>query len=105
MTARAKGLKERVVILKHAFRNALLPVITVIGLQFPLVVGGAVLTEVVFGWHGLGQLYISSIASRDYPVIVTTTLLFALGVVIINLIVDLTYSIIDPRVKYEKVVS
>lgn len=105
MTARAKGLKERVVILKHAFRNALLPVVTVIGLQFPLVVGGAVLTEVVFGWHGLGQLYISSITARDYPVIVTTTLLFALGVVVINLIVDLLYSFIDPRVKYEKVAT
>jgi peptide/nickel transport system permease protein len=105
MTARAKGLKERVVILKHAFRNALLPVVTVIGLQFPLVVGGAVLTEVVFGWHGLGQLYISSITARDYPVIVTTTLLFALGVVVINLIVDLLYSVIDPRVKYERVAT
>jgi peptide/nickel transport system permease protein len=105
MTARAKGLKERVVILKHAFRNALLPVVTVIGLQFPLVVGGAVLTEVVFGWHGLGQLYISSITARDYPVIVTTTLLFALGVVVINLVVDVLYSVIDPRVKYEKVAT
>lgn len=103
MTARAKGLTEKVVILKHAFRNALLPVVTVVGLQFPLIVGGAVLTEVVFGWHGLGQLYISSIAARDYPVIVTTTLLFAFGVVLINLIVDLLYSVIDPRVKYERV--
>ena len=103
MTARAKGLAEKVVILKHAFRNALLPVVTVVGLQFPLIVGGAVLTEVVFGWHGLGQLYISSIAARDYPVIVTTTLLFACGVVVINLIVDLLYSVIDPRVKYERV--
>lgn len=103
MTARAKGLKEKVVILKHAFRNALLPVVTVIGLQFPLIVGGAVITEAVFGWHGLGQLYISSIASRDYPVIVTTTLLFSLGVVVINLVVDLLYSVIDPRVEYEKV--
>lgn len=105
MTARAKGLTEKVVILKHAFRNAMLPVITVIGLQFPLIVGGAVLTEVVFGWHGLGQLYISSITARDYPVIVTTTLLFALGVVVINLIVDLLYAVIDPRVKYEKVAA
>jgi peptide/nickel transport system permease protein len=105
MTARAKGLTERVVILKHAFRNALLPVVTVIGLQFPLIVGGAVLTEVVFGWHGLGQLYISSIAARDYPVIVTTTLIFAVGVVVINLVVDLLYSVIDPRVRYEKVAA
>jgi ABC-type dipeptide/oligopeptide/nickel transport system permease component len=103
MTARAKGLTERVVILKHAFRNALLPVVTVIGVQFPIIVGGAVLTEVVFGWHGLGQLYITSIAARDYPVIVTTTLLFALGVVVINLVVDLLYVVIDPRVKYERV--
>lgn len=105
MTARAKGLTERVVILKHAFRNALLPVITVVGLQFPLIVGGAVITEAVFGWHGLGQLYISSIASRDYPVIVTTTLIFAFGVVVINLIVDLLYSVIDPRVEFEKVTA
>ena len=103
MTARSKGLSEKAVVLKHAFRNALLPIITVVGLQFPIIVGGAVLTEVVFGWHGLGQLYISSIAARDYPVIVTTTLLFAFGVVVINLIVDLLYAVVDPRVKYEKV--
>ncbi len=103
MTARAKGLSERVVILKHAFRNALLPVVTVIGLQFPLVVGGAVITEQVFGWYGLGQLYIRSIAARDYPVIVTTTLLFTIGVVVTNLVVDILYTYIDPRVKYEKV--
>lgn len=103
MTARAKGLSERVVILKHAFRNALLPVVTVIGLQFPLVVGGAVITEKVFGWYGLGQLYIRSITARDYPVIVTTTLLFTIGVVITNLVVDILYTYIDPRVRYEKV--
>jgi len=96
--ARSKGLSEKAIILKHAFRNALIPVITIIGFSFLLLVGGAVLTETVFGINGLGRIYVTSIQFRDYPVITATTLLYGFGVVIINLIVDLIYGWIDPRV-------
>ena len=96
--ARAKGLSERAVILKHALRNALIPVVTNVGLQFLLLVGGAVLTETVFGINGIGKLYIDAINYRDYPVVIALTLVYTGGVVIVNLIVDLLYSRIDPRV-------
>ncbi|HPR41691.1 MAG TPA: ABC transporter permease [Candidatus Methanofastidiosa archaeon] len=96
--ARSKGLSERVVILKHALRNALIPVVTNVGLQFLLLVGGAVLTETVFGINGIGKLYIDAINYRDYPVVIALTLIYTGGVVIINLFVDILYSKIDPRV-------
>ncbi|MBN1785999.1 MAG: ABC transporter permease [Candidatus Methanofastidiosa archaeon] len=96
--ARAKGLSERTVILKHALRNALIPVVTNVGLQFLLLVGGAVLTETVFGINGIGKLYIDAINYRDYPVVIALTLIYTGGVVIVNLLVDLLYSKIDPRV-------
>lgn len=96
--ARAKGLSERVVVLKHALRNALIPVVTNVGLQFLLLVGGAVLTETVFGINGIGKLYIDAINYRDYPVVIALTLIYTGGVVLINLIVDLLYAKIDPRV-------
>ena len=96
--ARAKGLSERTVILKHALRNALIPVITNVGLQFLLLVGGAVLTETVFGINGIGKLYIDAINFRDYPTVIALTLIYTGGVVVVNLIVDLLYARIDPRV-------
>ncbi|HHN81000.1 MAG TPA: ABC transporter permease [Methanomicrobia archaeon] len=96
--ARAKGLSERTVVLKHALRNALIPVVTNVGLQFLLLVGGAVLTETVFGINGIGKLYIDAINYRDYPVVIALTLIYTGGVVLINLIVDLLYAKIDPRV-------
>jgi peptide/nickel transport system permease protein len=96
--ARSKGLSERVIVLKHAFRNALIPVATILGFSFLLLVGGAALTERVFGINGLGAIYVSSIQFRDYPVITSTTLLYGFGVVLINLIVDIVYGWIDPRV-------
>ncbi|HID95905.1 MAG TPA: ABC transporter permease [Candidatus Latescibacteria bacterium] len=97
--ARAKGLPERVVILKHALRNALIPVVTLIGMQFLLIVGGVIITETVFGINGIGRLYVTSIQMRDYPVVIALTLIYAFGVVLINLLVDLTYGWIDPRVR------
>jgi len=99
-TARSKGLKEQVVIVKHALKNALIPIITVVGLQFGLLLGGAVLTETVFAWPGLGRLIVDSILARDYPVIQGTILIFGLLYILVNLVVDLLYAFIDPRIRY-----
>jgi peptide/nickel transport system permease protein len=99
-TARSKGLKEEAVIIRHALKNALIPVVTVIGLQFGGLLGGAVLTETVFSWPGIGRLLVESILARDYPVIQGSILVFALLFILVNLIVDLLYGLIDPRVRY-----
>lgn len=99
-TARAKGLAERVVLVQHALRNALLPLVTVVGLQFGTLLGGAVLTETVFGWPGLGQLLVDAIFSRDYPVVQGVVLTFATLFILVNLGVDLLYAYLDPRVRY-----
>jgi ABC-type dipeptide/oligopeptide/nickel transport system permease component len=100
-TARSKGLKERVVIVKHALKNALIPIITVVGLQFGLLLGGAVLTETVFAWPGIGRLIVDSILARDYPVIQGTILIFGLLYILVNLFVDMIYAFIDPRIRYD----
>ncbi len=100
-TARSKGLKEEVVIIKHALKNALIPIITVVGLQFGLLLGGAVLTETVFAWPGMGRLIVDSILARDYPVIQGTILIFGLLYILVNLIVDVLYAYIDPRIRYD----
>lgn len=100
-TARAKGLRERTVILRHALRNALIPIITVIGLRFGALLSGAVLTETVFAWPGLGRLMVDSVSARDYPVIQGAVLVLALAMVIINLVVDLLYGVVNPRIRYE----
>lgn len=99
-TARAKGLAERVVIYKHALRNALIPVVTVVGLEFGSLLGGAVLTETVFTINGMGRYMVLSIGFRDYPVVQGAVLIFALGFVLVNLVVDLTYAVVDPRIRY-----
>ncbi len=99
-TARAKGLPEQVVLYVHALRNALLPVITVVGLQFGTLLGGAVLTETVFGWPGIGQLLVDSIFARDYPTVQGITLTFAFLFILVNLAVDILYGYIDPRIHY-----
>ncbi len=99
-TARAKGLRPFAVIRKHAFKNSLLPVITVIGMSIPGLVGGAVVTEQVFSWPGVGSLMIQSIAARDYPVIMGITVLVATVVLIVNLITDIIYGVLDPRISY-----
>lgn len=100
-TARAKGLVERVVIFKHAMRNAMLPLVTVIGLQFGGLLGGAVLTETVFGLPGAGKFLVDSIFDRDYPVVQGFTLVIALIFVTVNLLVDISYAYLDPRVRLQ----
>lgn len=99
-TARAKGLRERTVILRHGFKNALLPVITVYGLQIGALLSGAVVTETVFAWPGIGRLAVSAIAGRDFPVIQGCLLVIATIFVLVNLIVDTLYALIDPRIHY-----
>jgi peptide/nickel transport system permease protein len=98
-TARAKGLNEWLVIGRHALKNGLIPIITVIGLDIPLLIGGAVVTEQIFQWPGIGQLTIQSIGSRDYPVLMAINLLSALFVIGANLLTDLAYLAVDPRIK------
>jgi peptide/nickel transport system permease protein/oligopeptide transport system permease protein len=100
-TARSKGLAERTVVVKHALKNALIPIVTVVGLQFGLLLGGAVLTETVFAWPGLGRLIVDSILARDYPVIQGAILIFGLLYILVNLAVDLLYAWIDPRIRYD----
>ena len=100
-TAWAKGLRERVVILRHTLKNALIPVVTVVGLQVPLMFGGTVIIEQIFSLPGIGRLLLGAIITRDTPVISGVTLLFAVALVLINLMVDLTYAYLDPRVHYK----
>lgn len=100
-TARAKGVPERHVLLKHVLPNAILPVITVAGLQFGYLLGGAVLTEHVFSWPGLGSLLLRAISERDYPVIQSAVLLAAVSFALVNLLVDLLYAVLDPRVSLD----
>jgi peptide/nickel transport system permease protein len=100
-TARAKGLSETVVVLKHALRNACVPILTILGVQTGYLMGGAVLTETVFSWPGLGQFVVTSIGERDYPLIQGGVLLFATTFVVTNLLVDVLYKSLDPRVSLE----
>jgi peptide/nickel transport system permease protein len=100
-TARSKGLSERMVLWRHTLRNALIPVVTIFGLQFGYLVGGTVVVETVFAVPGMGQLLIQSITGRDYPVVQAITVIAAFFVILVNLIVDLSYSFLDPRVTYE----
>lgn len=99
-TGRAKGLQERVVIFRHALRNALIPIITIIGLQFGILLSGAVLTETVFSWPGIGRLLIDAISFRDYAVVQGVILFIAVGFTAVNLLVDILYAFIDPRIRY-----
>ena len=99
-TARSKGLAERIVIIRHATKNALIPVITGIGLQLPLLVGGSVIIENIFNLPGLGQLALEALIDRDYPVVSGVNMFFGTAVILINLIIDLAYPYFDPRVQY-----
>jgi len=101
VSGRAKGLDERTVVYKHALKNALIPTLTVIGITFALLVGGAVVIETVFNIPGLGRLIISAVLRRDYPVIQGVVLLIAVSYTVINLLVDLAYLVIDPRIRYQ----
>ena len=100
-TARAKGLPERVVVMKHALRNGLIPVITLLGLYLPFFFSGTVFIESVFSWPGMGKLIVDAITQRDYPVIMAGSFIFANMVVIGNLIADLLYVLVDPRIRYD----
>jgi peptide/nickel transport system permease protein len=99
-TARSKGLRESLIVGKHALRNALIPILTVVGLALAQMLGGAVVTETVFTLPGVGRLVISSVGRRDYPVIQGVILVVAAIYVLVNLLIDLLYVIVDPRVKY-----
>ncbi|HBQ79590.1 MAG TPA: glutathione ABC transporter permease GsiC [Erwinia persicina] len=100
-TARAKGVRESVVVIKHGLRNAMIPVVTMMGLQFGFLLGGSIVVEVVFNWPGLGRLLVDSVAMRDYPVIQAEVLLFSLEFILINLVVDMLYAPINPAIRYK----
>ena len=100
-TAWEKGLRERVVLIRHALKNALIPVITMVGLYLPVLVGGTVIIEQIFNLPGMGILIIKSIELRDYPIVSAVVLIFAVAIVLINLMVDLTYAFLDPRIRYK----
>ena len=99
-TARAKGLPETRVVVKHGMRNALIPVVTMMGLQFGFLLGGSIVVEKVFNWPGLGRLLIDAVDMRDYPVIQSLVLLFSLEFILINLVVDVLYGLINPAIRY-----
>jgi len=100
-TARAKGLSERVVIFKHALRNALLPIITLVGLYIPVLFSGTIFIEYIFAWPGMGRTIYEAISTRDYPLVMAGSFLFASIVVVANLLADLLYAVVDPRIRYE----
>lgn len=100
-TARAKGLKEQVVLIRHGLRNALIPIVTQIGMNIPFLIGGAVITEQIFGWPGLGSLMVTSIQARDYPAIMGITVFVSLAVLLGNILVDVIYTCLDPRIRYD----
>ena len=100
-TAWSKGLKERVVVLRHAVKNAFIPVVTLVGLQLPLLIGGSVIMEEIFVLPGIGRMFVDALEDRDYPVVSAINMIFATAVLGINLIIDVIYSFLDPRVRYE----
>jgi len=99
-TARAKGLNERVLLTRHVMKNAMIPIVTVVGLQVGAMFSGAVVTETVFSWPGIGRLMVQAISTRDFPIVQATVMIVALIFVVVNLLVDLTYAWLDPRIKY-----
>lgn len=101
VTARSKGLSSLMMTTRHALRNALLPVITIIGLRLPSLFGGAIIIETIFNWPGMGTLYMDGVVTRDYPLIMSMVLISAVVIVVSNLLTDLTYALVDPRVRYE----
>ncbi|RAR74937.1 glutathione transport system permease protein [Pantoea ananatis] len=100
-TARAKGVRESGVVIKHGLRNAMIPVVTMMGLQFGFLLGGSIVVEVVFNWPGLGRLLVDSVQMRDYPVIQAEVLLFSLEFILINLFVDMLYAVINPAIRFK----
>jgi ABC-type dipeptide/oligopeptide/nickel transport system permease component len=100
-TARSKGLGQQMVIYRHVLRNALIPVVTVVGLQLGTLLSGAVITESVFAWPGIGKLAVDAIKERDYPIVQAVILLMAVTFLVVNLVVDVLYALIDPRIRYD----
>ena len=100
-TAWSKGLRERVVVTRHALKNALIPVVTIVGGSLPIMIGGAVIMETIFGLPGMGRLMIDSLLQRDYPVVSGVNLVIATAIVVANLLVDISYAYLDPRVRYQ----
>ena len=100
-TAKAKGLPRRTVIVKHALRNAMIPIVTLVSLDVAFMISGAIITESIFGWPGVGRLYISAIATIDYPVVMAIVMLIGVGIVIMNIVADVLYGVLDPRVRYD----
>jgi len=100
-TARAKGLSESAVLFRHAFRNALIPIITILGLQFGTLLAGTIVTESIFSWPGIGRLAVQAISARDYPLLQGCILMIAVSYVLVNLLTDLFYAFVDPRVRFE----
>ena len=100
-TAKAKGLPRRTIIVKHALRNAMIPIVTLVSLDIATMIGGAIITESIFGWPGVGRLYISAINAVDYPTIMAVVIAIGAGVVVMNIIADILYGVLDPRVRYD----
>jgi peptide/nickel transport system permease protein len=100
-TAWAKGLRERVLVVRHVLKNATIPVITMIGLQLPVLIGGAVIVEKIFNIPGLGSLIIEALEKRDYPVVTAVNLLMAGFVLVVNVLIDISYAWLDPRIRYD----
>jgi len=100
-TARSKGLSERDVLYKHALRNALIPIVTIFGLSIPFIFNGAYITETIFAWPGMGRLAVGAVFQRDYPILMGTTLVSAILVLLGNLIADILYAVVDPRIRYQ----
>jgi len=100
-TAKAKGLTPRLVLLRHGLRNSLIPVVTILGIQFAALLGGTIIVETIFSWPGIGRLAVNAIWRRDYPVIMGTVLVFSATFVLVNLLVDVLYTFIDPRIRYD----
>jgi ABC-type dipeptide/oligopeptide/nickel transport system permease component len=98
-TARAKGLRERTVVMRHAFKNTAIPLVTVIGLDFGALLGGAIITEQIFQWDGVGQLLVTAINNRDFPVVQAAVFIIAASFILINLVVDILYTWLDPRIR------
>lgn len=101
-TARSKGIREKMVIICHALRNALIPIVTTISLSLPFVIGGSVVVETIFSWPGLGSLMIASITNRDYPPLMGVAVVICIVVLVFNILLDLIYSLLDPRISYDK---
>jgi peptide/nickel transport system permease protein len=100
-TAKAKGLPRRTIIVKHALRNAMIPIVTLVSLDIATMIGGAIITESIFGWPGVGRLYIGAINAVDYPTIMAVVLAIGAGVVVMNIVADILYGVLDPRVRYD----